>query len=190
MNRNVPTIYDPDRDPWHRTKSPAQLAARFADTSERDRTEKLTRAQRVRHAIGGVVLAASLIVGGGVVFGELATRSIETETVLPTSNQKAASDRALAAHPEMTRPKQAQVSTEAAPSTPPTSIHIMQPGETEWGVMKEAQEQGLIDPGDLRPAVDHAAEVNGGKSGFQAGDRMIVPLDHPVNSQPPATHPN
>jgi hypothetical protein len=134
--------------------------------------EQLRRDKRITRAIGAVVFSGLMALGVAG-FGKAAD-SIEQETYQPNKTEQESVQRGLQAK-QAAEHKPAEQAPEA--STPPTSIHTVGRGDTNWGIISEAQEQGQIDPGDIRPRVDEANELN---PNLHIGQKVVVKLDHPA----------
>ncbi len=129
--------------------------------------------KKIGRVIGAAVLSVAL--AAGVAGMGQAEKSIQAETVLPSPKQKETVKAALPAK-QAAEQKAAEPAPEA--STPPTSIHTVTRGDTNWETIAEAQRQGLIDPGDIRGRVDDFTERYPNP---QPGQKQVVELDHPVD---------
>ena len=57
----------------------------------------------------------------------------------------------------------------AVPGAPAAQVHVVQPGETLWGIARAMQSTG-----DVRELVDRLAAAHGGGA-LQVGDRIVLP---------------
>ncbi len=127
-------------------KKREEVADYFDGTANKNRQTPIRT--RVRRAAGGLLLAATVAAGA-----HTAAEIIKTPLTKPTSSLE--NDNS---------------------STTPTSIHIVRPGETPWGIAVDAQNDGFISKDDdIRPTVDDISrQANNTNVGLKVGDRVVV----------------